>query len=178
MGCRCGGFPPLTEVGEEGVDGHHGAAEQHGPDRCRHLVRRTAVLATSITVDQDITDVANGTVARFHGSSVSGITTKTSKPGLSRGQPIAYAANRTRDRTLGLDARQARATPAPLITAPRRTFTTPPPVRSRTTRFPCSCRGPVVRRGGGLELCLHRTVDVAVHVVGTESFEDAVPVER
>jgi hypothetical protein len=40
-------------------------------------VRRTTVAATNITVDQDATDVANGTDARFHGSSESGITTKT-----------------------------------------------------------------------------------------------------
>jgi hypothetical protein len=33
------------------------------------LVRRTAVVAANITVDHDATEVAKGTVARFHGSS-------------------------------------------------------------------------------------------------------------
>ena len=40
------------------------------------LVLRTAVVAASITVDHDVTEVAKGTVARFHGSFVSGMTVK------------------------------------------------------------------------------------------------------
>jgi len=83
-----------------------------------------------IIVDQDATEVAKGTVARFHGSSVLGITTKTCRPGLPSRQPTAYAANRMRERRLGPGARQARATPAPRTTAPGRTFMTAPPVRS------------------------------------------------
>ena len=48
------------------------------------LVRRKAVVAASIAIDQDATAVAKGTVARFHGSSVSGTTTKICRPGLPR----------------------------------------------------------------------------------------------
>ena len=54
-----------------------------------------------MTADHDVTDVMNGTEARFHGSSVSGTTTKTWRPGLSSFQPTAYAANRTREREVG-----------------------------------------------------------------------------
>ena len=39
--------------------------------------------------DQDATDVAKGTVARFQGSSESGTTTKTWRPGLFSGHPTA-----------------------------------------------------------------------------------------
>ena len=53
------------------------------------LVRRRAAVAASITVDHDATEVAKGTVARFHGSSESGKTVKIWSPGLFRNQPQA-----------------------------------------------------------------------------------------
>ena len=90
-------------------------------------VRRRAVAVISIAVDHDATDVAKGTVPRFHGSSESGITTKICRPGLSRRQPTAYATNRMRERAVWLDERQATATPAPRTIAPGRTFTRAPP---------------------------------------------------
>ena len=43
-----------------------------------------AVAATSMTVDQDATEVAKGKVVRFHGSSVEGIHMKICRPGLSQ----------------------------------------------------------------------------------------------
>ena len=93
------------------------------------LVRR-AVVAASITVDQDATEVANGTVARFHGSSASGMTVNTRSPGLFRNQPPVNPASKMGERLDGSDARQARATPAPRTTAPGRTFIAAPPHRS------------------------------------------------
>jgi hypothetical protein len=42
-----------------------------------------------MTVDHDVTEVAKGIVARFHGSSVSGTTMNTCSPGLFRNHPPA-----------------------------------------------------------------------------------------
>ena len=86
------------------------------------LVLRTAVVAASITVDHDVTEVAKGTVARFHGSFVSGMIVKTWSPGLFSNQPPANPASMMGDRVEGSGARQARATPTPRTTAPGRTF--------------------------------------------------------
>ncbi len=79
-------------------------------------------MATSIAVDHDATEVANGTVARFHGSSESGTTVKSWSPGRSRNQPQAKPASRMGERLESSFARQARATPVPRTTAPGRTF--------------------------------------------------------
>ena len=83
------------------------------------LVRRRPVVAASITVDHEATEVAKGTVARFHGSSVSGMTVNTWSPGLFRNQPPVNPASKIGERLDGSGTRQARATPAPRITAPR-----------------------------------------------------------
>ena len=79
-------------------------------------------MAANITADHDDTEVAKGTVARFHGSSESGRIVNTWSPGLFRNQPPAKPASRMRQRLVGLLSRQARATPVPRTTAPFRTF--------------------------------------------------------
>ncbi len=94
------------------------------------LVRRTAVVAAIITADHDVTDVAKGTVARFHGSSASGMIVKTWSPGLFKNQPPVNPASKMGERVDGSAARQARATPTPRTTAPGRTFMAAPPRRS------------------------------------------------
>ena len=92
-------FALLAQFSEAGVEDYHGASKQDRGDRCRQArPSQGGCRRASITVDQDATEVANGTVARFHGSSVSGITTKTCRPGLPSRQPTAYAANRMRER--------------------------------------------------------------------------------
>ena len=108
------------------------------------LVRRRAAVAVSITVDHDATEVAKGTVARFHGSSESGMTVKIWSPGLSRNQPPAKPASRMGERLEASVARQARVTPAPRTTAPGRTF-----IR-RTSGPIVSCYSP---KGNGQRVC-------------------------
>src|SRR6478752_4950658 len=84
------------------------------------LVLRTAVVAASITADHDATEVAKGTVERFHGSTASGMIVKTWSPGRLRNQAPVNAVSRMRERVDRSDATQARATPAPRVTAPGR----------------------------------------------------------
>jgi hypothetical protein len=79
-------------------------------------------MAPSITADHDATEVAKGTVVRFHGSSVSGMTVKIWSPGLFRNQPMAKLVRRMGERLEVSPARQASATPVPRTTAPGRTF--------------------------------------------------------
>ena len=119
----------LAPVGEEGVDDHHGASEQDRSERCR----QDRPSQGGCRDQHRRRPGRHGGCERHRGTLPRlvrvGDHDEDLQTGLSSGQPTAYAANRIRERVVGLDARQAKATPAPRITAPGRTFTTAPPVR-------------------------------------------------